>query len=91
MFRRYNEPLNALNLAIRSGELETFLELFANKKIEDELFNVWLHKCFDERNFIDFKNEALINTENKEASEEEKVNIVNNSFDILADFTPPKE
>lgn len=91
VFNRYNDPTGALDIIIRSGELYEFLKLIQEQKTESELFEIWLHKCFDDKNFIDFKNDVLSAYNNEKVSNEKKVEIVKDSFSILDSFIPPDD
>lgn len=63
-----------------------------NEAQEEKVFNMYLHS-FSDKSFLEYKKEMLnnANSNSAEINDEDKVEIVKESYDILNGFTPFKE
>lgn len=87
----YGDPLIFLGGLIEIGELKEGLISFMERKNELEVWDMWLHKVFDDISFQEFR-EKLINQARieKGMSKQERELQVAKSQDILNNFKPPE-
>lgn len=81
-----------------AGLLSWFVTNLINKSREEEndaaLWDVWLHKCWDDISYVDFKAQhtsavmAQARNDYIQSHPKETKKIIDKSFDILANFDP---
>ena len=87
LFVRYADPFSLLNGYIRTARFCDFIHTFSEQKLEDDRWEVYLHKVFD-KSYTEFC-ESLQSIDNVEAmSEDDMETTVRKSMDILNNFNP---
>ena len=88
---RYSEPMPLMAGYIETGRFSDFVDAVIRAHIEDKEFAVWLHKVHD-KSFDDFRDSLKGSVELKgmEITKEQAGATINDSFDILKNFTPMK-
>lgn len=93
LFREYADPFSFLDQCIRCGKLCEFLQTFYKKHDEKLRWEFYIHKLspMDERSWIEFNHDLDFGTtmETMERpSDDEIIDIVKNSRNILKGFKP---
>lgn len=92
MFRKYNEPVNLLDLMISSGKFNRFIDEFREKEKHQERWEYYLHKLppWDDMSFAEFNRkmdeEQGITSEVETTSEEQIETTINESKKIIQGF-----
>lgn len=92
LYHRYADPFSFLSRMIpRYGLTKAIVNMW-NEAQEERVFSMYLHS-FSDKSFLEYKKEVLnsANLDNTEVNDEDKVEIVKESNDILNKFTPFKE
>lgn len=91
LFKRYADPFSFMDGMIQAGRFFDFVVDFVKtiNQENEEKFNweVWLHKVWDQ-SYKDFMTEVETDAENQNMSAETIETTVQESLDILKNFTP---
>ena len=91
LYQRYADPFSFMNGMIDTGRFSEFVDEFLktyNKEKEDKLdWEYFLHKVYD-MTFKDFKDQIKVNSETQQMSVRTIETTVNDSLNILNNFTP---
>lgn len=91
LYQRYASPFSFMDRMIDTGRFAEFVDEFIktyNKEKEDDLdWEYFLHKVYD-MTFKEFKEQIKVNSETQNMSVKNIETTVNNSLDILNNFTP---
>lgn len=93
LYQRYADPLPLLEKMVAAGRLTWFvtnlLDAVDKEKYENEIWELYLHKVFDNRSFADFKRDTMnkarsaISHKTLENNPKAVVNTVNKSYKIM--------
>lgn len=65
LFKRYASPYDLLDTVIASRGLAAFIGEMWERETEDNLFEIWLHKCWNSTSFEEFKRRAIASAQPK--------------------------
>lgn len=92
--KRYANPCFFMDGMIETGRFREFVDEFIktyNQEKEDKLdWEYFLHKVYD-MTFKDFKEHIKINSETQNMTAKNIETTINDSLNILGNFTPTKE
>lgn len=92
LFREYHDPFSLLDSVISVGAFCRFLNSFNKSHQEKIRWEFYIHKLspFDERSWDEFNRDLDLGTarEQERPSEDELVETVKNSFEIMKNFNP---
>ena len=91
LFKRYADPFSFMDGMIQAGrffDFVVYLVKMINQEKEEKMdWELWLHKVWD-KSFDEFKTEIETDTANRNMSAETIETTVQESLDILKNFTP---
>lgn len=93
VFKRYSSPFSFLDMLIENGKLLEFVLELIDTFNEEQMYEYWLHKCFD-KSYLEFKKEVMGNGNDHvqetdvEMDNEQIESIINDSFNMLNNFKP---
>lgn len=94
LYQRYASPFSFMDGMIQTGRFSEFVDEFIkthNKEKEDKLdWEFFLHKVYD-MTFKDFKEQIKVNSETQNMTAKTIETTINDSLNILGNFTPTKE
>lgn len=86
----YGDPLIFLDGLVSMGQITTGLIAFLERKEEKEMWEVYLHKVFDDISFPEFKEKVMVNArKEKGMTKQQREREVAKSQNILKNFKPP--
>jgi hypothetical protein len=87
LFQRYASPFIFIDGMLETGRFCEFVSEFVNAKLETDEWEIYLHKVWD-KSFSDFKEAIKNNSENRLMTERQIEATVQNSANILSNFSP---
>lgn len=87
MCQRYPSPDFTLDVVISNRRLLAFVNEMLEQVADEKIYDVWLHRIHD-KSFDEFKSAVYSTAEAAGTTEEQTANIIENSFDILNNFSP---
>ncbi len=91
LFNRYASPFSLVNNMIRASRFCEFVDEFLrlnNERVRQEsLFDIWLHKCFDQ-GYDEFVSEVEKRERALNPEPIDFIATINNTIDILNSFNP---
>lgn len=94
VYKRYTNPF-FLDYAIENNSLDEFIDMLLKKKDEEMLWELYLATIpYNQKDFNEWKKEALNNNQKKETMSMTKKEIdatIKKSQNILSGFKPPQE
>lgn len=91
LFKRYASPFSLLDGYIQTSRMCEFLQAFVEQKTEDDRWEYFLHKVWDNRSFTEFCKSLQISQDLQEMSNEDIEATIKKSMNILGNFNPDKE
>lgn len=88
LFARYARPYELLDTVIRSRRLAGFIATFWERQNDDELFQMWLHKCWSSEGFEQFKRRVSQRVAPQRPTRRQVEATVRDSLSILDSFDP---
>ena len=86
----YGDPLIFLDGLVSMRQVGPGLIAFLERKEEREMWDVYLHKVFDDISFPEFKEKVMANARKERGmSKQEREREVAKSQNILQNFKPP--
>lgn len=90
VFKRYHDPFLFLDTLIDTSSLDEGVTTIYKQINEEKLWDMYLHSM-SELPYEDWKNKVTTKTDAKRMNKNEVETAVNNSKDILNNFTPKKK
>lgn len=87
LFEKYASPFSLIDVMIEQGRFLDFILEFFESKLENELWEIWLHKVYD-KSFEDFKEDAIHKIESPKVAKRQVEATVKESLNILDGFKP---
>lgn len=91
VFKRYSSPFLLLDNLIENGRFLEFIIDLLDMYEEEQIYELWLHKCFD-KSYEEFKKglkKQETDVEEVQSMDDERIgSIINDSFEILNNFKP---
>ena len=87
LFSKYASPFSLLDGYISTGRFLEFVINFVDTINEDQLWEVWLHKCID-KSFNEFKMSIMLPSNQFDTSSEALETTLKESKSIILNFTP---
>ena len=91
LFKKYASPFSLLDGYIQTSRMCEFLQAFVEQKTEDDRWEYFLHKVWDNRSFTEFCQSLQTSQDLQEMSEEDIETTIKKSMNILGNFNPNKE
>ena len=91
LFKKYASPFSLLDGYIQTSRMCEFLQAFVEQKTEDDRWEYFLHKVWDNRSFTEFCQSLQTSQDLQEMSEEDIETTIKKSMNILGNFNPDKE
>ena len=85
VFKRYSSPFLLLDNLIENGRFLEFIMELLDMHEEEQIYELWLHKCFD-KSYEEFK--KGLKKQETDVDDERIGSIINDSFEILNNFKP---
>lgn len=90
LFKRYADPFSLMDGYIQTSRLCEFIHAFVQQKMEDDRWEVFLHKVWD-KSYPEFC-EALQNSQDLQSMSEDDIETtIKKSMNILENFSPEQE
>lgn len=90
LFKKYADPFSLLNGYIQTSRFCEFINTFCEQKIEDDRWEFFLHKVWDQ-SYSDFCENLQVTQDLQQMSETDMEATVKKSMDILGNFNPEQE
>ena len=87
LYKKYANPFSLLDGYIQTGRFREFVVFFTKQKREDDRWEFFLHKVYD-MTFKDFKEQIKVNSETQNMTAKTIETTINDSLNILGNFTP---
>ena len=91
LFKRYASPFSLLDGYIQTSRMCEFVNAFIRQNQEDEKWEYFLHKVWDNRSFTEFCQSLQTSQDLQEMSEDDIETTLQESMKILGNFNPEKE
>ena len=91
LFKKYADPFSLMNGYIQTSRMCEFIQAFIKQKTEDDRWEYFLHKIWDNRSFDEFCQNLQTSQDLQEMSDEDIETTIKKSMNILGNFNPEKE
>lgn len=91
LFKRYASPFSLMDGYIRTGRLCDFINALAKQKQEDERWEFFLHKVWDNISYSEFCESLQVSQDLQTMSDNDIETTVQKSMNILGNFNPETE
>lgn len=90
LFSKYASPFPLLDGFIQTSRFCEFVRAFVKQKIEDDRWELYLHKVWD-KSFAEFCQSLDTTEDEQDMSEDDMEATIQKSMNILGSFNPDKE
>ena len=91
LFKRYASPFSLMDGYIQTSRMNEFIRSFVKQKTEDDKWEYFLHKVWDNRTYSEFCQSLQTSQELQELSEDDIEATIKKSMSILGNFNPEQE
>ena len=91
LFKRYADPFSLMDGYIQTSRMCDFIHAFIEQKTEDDRWEYFIHKVWDNRSFDEFCASLQTSQELQRMSDEDIETTIKKSMDILGNFNPEQE